>query len=245
MLVPPSKWQRDAQKTSVVSWLRALRVAALSVALVLGSGGVLYMAGTGSPVWAERVAESAPGDAAEAQPAQDDPDAQAQGLIENPHFEDWDNEHLSVWSVGEGHGKTWRRGAISRTCVGQKGKYALVLPNPLPDDFFIVAQDLVPGKIRPDNTLLIRVRAKAPLAYTLLVKLTFVRGSGSERHAVAQHRYNRKAGVWETIEWKFEVPPDADPNSFRLKLIVQNKDHDGVTFVDSVLVRHEPVRPEW
>ena len=171
--------------------------------------------------------------------------ADGEEMLANPSFEDWDNEHLKAWSVGEGQGKTWRRGAVARSHMGEKRKYVLVLPNPAPGQLFVIAQNVGPGKIRPDNTLLFQARAKSPMAYCLTLRVSFLRGAGAKKRETMRQLHNSKAGEWEDLEWRFEVPPDADPGSFRFEIILQNKDHQGVTLVDDVSLRHEPVRPWW
>jgi len=136
-------------------------------------------------------------------------------MLENGSFEEWNAGQPAAWEAVKGAGAAWREAGVARTPEARSGESAVLLAPGEEDKWIGLTQKIDPEKMMVDRTLRFSAMVKAPRAEQVHVIVSFVRGG---------KRYSPKesykgSGDWEEVLWLFEVPPEADPSSFRFEIL--------------------------
>ena len=167
-----------------------------------------------------------------ATPADESPEAAAAAeLLSNADFSEWEDGALKDWTLSIGSGAEWSIVVPERVEGAEAEATWVRLPDP-GADYAVLAQPLPPERIRPGNTMRFAARVKAERAFQLHLIVAFDRRSGPQK--VREH--HRGGGDWQEIEWYFEVPTDAVPDSFRLQLL-RPPGRPGEVLIDRASVR--------
>ena len=153
-------------------------------------------------------------------------------LVQNGGFEEWQGGRPVAWQVNEGSGANWRAARPQQAAEACSGTRALDLPEPTGDNFVVAAQGIDSAGIGLDRTLGFGACVKASAPDQVYVLLSFMRSDKRRKMTLKCPA----TGAWEDLYWLFEVPPDADPSSFRLQ-ILRKPGRPGEVLVDQVSVR--------
>jgi len=129
---------------------------------------------------------------------------------------------------------------LDKTADAHSGKAAVALHPPDAGHWLCMAQPVEPYRIVLDRTVRFAARVKASQPDQVYVTLSF----GRNGRRFKPTRIANGTGEWEELEWLFEVPPDADPSSFRFE-ILRKSGRPGEALVDDVSVRHVMIEEAW
>lgn len=155
-------------------------------------------------------------------------------LVKNGAFEEWTDTGPANWELARGRDTTWAPITLATSKAAHAGKACLELPDPGSQDFVVLAQDLDPAVVKLEQTLVMQAWVKAPEYKQLHVVLSFKRGAAR----VKERLFSSGGPDWEKLFWKLEVPPDADPATFRIE-ILRHPLGAGQVLVDDVSLRYE------
>jgi hypothetical protein len=151
--------------------------------------------------------------------------------ITNGSFEDWKDGALVGWNAMVNKGKEWKPIVVKASADAQTGKTSLELPAAPPEGQVVLSQSLSAKRIGAGRPVLLKAIFKASKPEEVHVVFSFMH-KGKE---VKERVFNKTAGAWEKAETPVAIPPDADPNSFRLQ-IFHKAGGTGSAFVDGVSV---------
>lgn len=156
-------------------------------------------------------------------------------ILVNGSFEQWGKDaSLDAWTTAIGKDKTWSNVPFKSSKEAVEGKLSLELPDPGAEQMALAVQSIDPGKIQLGKTLTILAAVKAPEYRQLHIILNFQRNG--ER--LKERLFNSGGADWENLMWRLEIPPDADPKSFRVE-IIRHPMGPGQVLVDQVVLRFE------
>lgn len=156
-------------------------------------------------------------------------------FLYNASFEVWGADGTAAsWNIGEGEGKDWAPVTVKKVAPApSSGSSSVEIPASTDGQMVIVSQTVLPGKIKPEQRLLVSARAKAKTPEILHMVLTYKAGDKVE----TVRRVCQGGGDWSTMDTQFFVPKDADPASFRIQFILRKEAKEAIQ-LDDVRLQH-------